>query len=303
MISVSVIISVYSRDRLKDIKKCIRFLSEQTLLAKEILVVVDPDQDLINFYHENLRNDVKIVRSNGFGLSNARNSGIKASSGEIVAFIDDDAFPDNFWLENLVKPYCDSTVVSVGGFIKPNWPYSKPYWFPEELFWIIGCSYKGLPEKKSIVRNPIGCNMSFRKKIFEDVGYFRTDIGRFGKNLLGSEEPELCTRISTKYPELKIIYNPDAIVYHNVIPKRLKISYLWKRSFFEGFSKALLMSDAPKINDSFSTEDTFLNYLLTKAIPFRVKKFYHGIYAVQLLVLAFSTSSVFLGFLSGKLMR
>jgi len=36
-----------------------------------------------------------------------------------------------------------------------------PIWFPEELDWIVGCSYEGLPKRRTYVRNPIGCNMSF----------------------------------------------------------------------------------------------------------------------------------------------
>ena len=76
--------------------------------------------------------------------------------------------------------------MSVGGFIQPSWQGNevRPSWFPEELDWVIGCSYKGAPEVRSLVRNAIGCNMSFRKTVFEKVGGFNTNLGRFGDVLL-----------------------------------------------------------------------------------------------------------------------
>ncbi len=297
---ISVIISAFSKDRLFDINKCIISLESQSLLPDEILVVVDPDDDLVTFFQSHLSKNVKIIVSDQFGLSNARNAGIKAAVGDIIVFIDDDAFADKYWLEKLVEPYHVPEVVGTGGLIRPNWSGTVPEWFPEELFWIIGCSYKGLPKKKSAVRNAIGCNMSFRKSIFEKVGYFRTDIGRFGKNLLGSEEPELSTRIFKKYSKAKIVYIPEAIVYHNVIKKRTKIGYIWRRSFFEGLSKALLIQNKGSISADMSTEDSYLKYLLIEAIPSRLKKFYNIKLLSQLLVISLSSFAVFLGYSIGK---
>jgi glycosyltransferase involved in cell wall biosynthesis len=282
--------------------ECIESLRVQSFQAKEIIVVVDPDSKLIEFYKSKLPEYVKLLVSEKKGLSNARNKGIINSKSEIVAFIDDDARAEIDWLKCLLRNYDDPLVVSVGGLIEPSWEGKKPLWFPEELFWIVGCSYKGLPEKKECVRNAIGCNMSFRKKIFEDVGYFRTDIGRFGKHLLGSEEPELSTRILKLMPNSKIIYDPQAVVYHKVEGFRQKISYVWRRSFYEGLSKAILFSTRKK-SEKLSTENDFLKYLISTAIPSRLKKIYKLQNMTQLFIIVFSTFGVLLGFGSGKLMR
>lgn len=297
------VLSTYSKDRLGQLLDCIKSLEMQTLPPKEIILVLDPDQDLVDFYKSKLHDCVKIVISGGFGLSKARNAGVTKAEGEIIAFIDDDAVAENDWLEKLLKNYEDSSVVSVGGLIKPQWEEKRPVWFPEELDWIVGCSYRGLPEIKTCVRNAIGCNMSFRKTIFDDVGYFRTDIGRFGNILLGSEEPELSTRILAKFPDSKIVYDPEAVVFHKIPKSRKSICYLWRRSYYEGLSKALLVSSKVASNKALSTEEKYLKYQLRYSIPSRLRKFYSFRILSQLIVLFISFFAVFLGFSVGKILK
>jgi len=280
---------------------CIRSLECQSLPPREIILVLDPDQDLVNFYKSRMPDSVKIIVSKGYGISGARNAGVRNAEAEIIAFIDDDAVAEKNWLENMVKNYDDPSVVGVGGLIKPLWECKRPAWFPEELNWIFGCSYKGLPEHKTTIRNPIGCNMSFRKAVFEKVGYFRSNVGRFGKRLLGSEEPELSMRILEKIPNSKIIHEPSAVVHHRVNKSRANLKYLWKRSFYEGVSKALIVGLKQSSSTALSTEDRYLKYLLRVAIPSRLKRIYTFESICHLLVLLFSICAVFAGFLSGKL--
>ena len=303
MKQVSAVVSTYSVDRLGQVLECIKSLKSQTISPREIILVLDPDQDLVSFYESQRLNGVKIIASERFGLSEARNAGVKNAKGEIIAFIDDDAVAEKNWLEKLVYNYYDPFVVGVGGLIRPLWDGKGPAWFPEELNWIFGCSYKGLPEHKACVRNPIGCNMSFRKSIFEKVGYFRTDIGRFGKKLLGSEEMEFSIRILEKVPDSKIMYEPSAVVYHRVDKSRANLKYLWKRSFCEGVSKALITSSRQNPSTALSTEDRYLKYLLGIAIPSRLKRIYKFGNLCQLAILFFSLFAVFAGFSLGRFGR
>lgn len=296
---VSVVISTYAIDRLSYVLGCIESLKKQSLLPKEIILVLDQDHHLIEFYKSHMPDGVKIIVSEGYGLSKARNAGVKNTEGEIVAFIDDDAIADKHWLENLVKNYDDPCVVGVGGFIKPMWGSGRPKCFPEELDWIVGCSYKGLPRRKSSVRNPIGCNMSFRKSIFEKVGYFKADIGRFGKKLLAGEEAELSIRVREKIPKSKIVYDPSVVVYHIVHKSRTNLTYLMKRSFYEGASKALITNSKSNPLEALSTEDRYLKYLLKVAIPLRLKRIHKFESICQLMILVISICSVLTGYLVG----
>lgn len=302
MRKVSVIISTYSKSNLGFVLDCVESLKKQFLKPDETILVLDPNQELVEFYESRVPNYLRIIVSSKCGLSNARNAGVAGAIGEILAFIDDDAVAEKDWLHNLIESYGDPNVVGVGGLIKPLWEHGYPAWFPEELNWIVGCSYKGLPERKSYVRNPIGCNMSFRKAVFEKVGYFRTDVGRFGKIPLAGEEPELSMRILNTIPNAKIVYDPAAIVYHRVRQNRLRLGYLWRRSFFQGLSIALIVNQR-KNSDSSSMENQYLKYLIAKAIPSRLKRVYRPKSLCQLTVLLFSAAAVFSGFAVGKSRR
>ena len=88
------------------------------------------------------------------------------------------------------QPFQDPTVIGAGGAATPAWAAEPPSWFPVEFYWVVGCSYRGLPERRAVVRNPLGCNMAFRKRAFSQVGGFRSDFGRVGANPIGVEETE-----------------------------------------------------------------------------------------------------------------
>ncbi|XHH09894.1 MAG: glycosyltransferase family 2 protein [Candidatus Bathyarchaeia archaeon] len=262
MVDVSVVISVFSRERANDVINCIEALKKQTMQPKEIIVVFDPDVLLFNFYKKLLDSSVKLVMSNASGLSSARNKGVNNCKSEIVAFIDDDAIAEPNWLYHLVSSFSDSKVIGVGGRIIPIWHSQNSGWFPEELYWIVGCSYKGLPTEKVPIRNPIGCNMAFKRFVFEKTGYFSTSIGRVGKMLMGHEDTEFGIRATNKLPGSTIIYNPQAIVYHKVSKNRLSFRYVLNRSYSEGFSKAVIAKNNTTIKAALGTEKTYLRNLI-----------------------------------------
>ena len=300
--NISVIVSTYTERRLSDVLQCLDSLDKQTLRPSEILLVLDPIDKLVEFYRSRIPPNVKVIISDGIGLSYARNAGVRNSLGDIIAFIDDDAVADKRWLESSIENYEDDQVIGVGGQISAQWEDKRPMWFPEELDWIVGCSYKGMPQKRSEIRNPIGCNMSFRKTVFERAGYFRTDIGRLGDKLLCSEETELAIRAFEAIPGSRIVFEPSAIVSHKVGKKRESLKYVWTRSVNEGMSKATI-SHKPDSSEMLSTEDSYLKFLLSFAIPSRIKRIYRISQASQLFVLLLSILAVFAGFVRVRIMK
>jgi glycosyltransferase involved in cell wall biosynthesis len=302
MNSVSVVVSTFTKKRLPSILQCISSLEKQTVHPAEIVLVLDPIDELIDFYNSRVPPNVRIIVSEGAGLSFARNAGVKNAVGDIIAFIDDDAVADAKWLEKSLENYRHSEVIGVGGAIYASWQINRPPCFPQELDWIVGCSYRGLPLKRTELRNPIGCNMSFRKKGFEKAGYFKTDIGRCGNTLLCNEETEFSIRALSLVPGSKIIYEPSAIVYHKVSKNRESFKYIWTRSFYEGISKAIISSktDSSKI---LYTEGSYLRLLLSKAIPLRLRHIYKPRIAGELFTLLLSLSGVFAGFAAGRITK
>jgi glycosyltransferase involved in cell wall biosynthesis len=266
----------------------------------ETLLVLDPVPELIDFYEARVPSFVKIITSPEKGLSNARNAGIKNSSGEIIVFIDDDAYADPYWLENIQRNYEDPNVLGVGGQIKPHWETERPKWFPQEFFWIVGCSYQDLEQRRA-VRNPIGANMSFRRSAFEKVGSFRSDIGRYGKMLLAGEEAEFSLKLLNSVPESKIMYEPRAIVYHRVPKERVNLNYIIKRAYYEGISKGVI-AKSKKTDKTLSTEQGYLSHLLTKFISLKLKTFYRWKSLSQIILTLMLITSVLIGYLQARIM-
>jgi len=131
-------------------------------------------------------------------------------------------------------------VIGVGGASLPMWLEKQPTWFPEEFNWVVGCSYRGLPVSTATVRNLIGCNMSFRRELFDAVGGFRNGIGRVDTRPLGCEETELCIRTNQHWPERIMLYEPKARVHHRVPGNRAQWGYFFSRCYSEGLAKAFV---------------------------------------------------------------
>src|SRR5260370_3129049 len=92
----------------------------------------------------------------------------------------------------------------------------EPRWFPEEFYWVVGCTYRGMPGSVAQIRNPIGANMAFRREVFDVVGDFRSEVGRVGTHPVGCEETELCIRVRQHWPHGVFLYQPQACVSHRV---------------------------------------------------------------------------------------
>lgn len=256
LLKISVLICAYTEHRWQELLACVDSLRSQTVRPHEIILVIDHNPDLLARARAHLP-DIKILpNEDKQGLSGARNTGIAISTGDVVAFIDEDAAAAPDWLEKLGDCYADPQVLGAGGAINPVWTTGQPGWFPEEFNWVVGCTYRGMPETKAPIRNMIGCNMSLRRQVFAEVGTFRNGIGRIGTRPLGCEETELCIRASQHWPKGTFIYEPLARVNHQVTAVRATTAYFRSRCYAEGLSKAMVARFVGA-NDGLSSERSY----------------------------------------------
>ena len=247
---VSVVICAYTLDRWADLQRAVASVLDQQPPVREVLVVVDHNAELLErasrlwpgeppATDERLRPPVVVLPSDGArGLSGARNTGVQASCSEIVAFLDDDAEADAGWIEGLLAPYADPQVAASGGTVVAAPVGPRPKWWPVEFDWVVGCSYLGLPTSPAPIRNPIGASMSVRRSVVVELGGFPEGIGRVGCRPVGCEETDLFIRLSQRWPDARILYEPAARVRHTVPAARFSWRYFRSRCFAEGLSKA-----------------------------------------------------------------
>jgi glucosyl-dolichyl phosphate glucuronosyltransferase len=239
-LKVSVVICAYTEARWDYLREAVHSVERQSVPPDEIVVVVDHNVSLLKRVRAEIPGAVVVENREPRGLSGARNSGITAARGDIIAFMDEDAVAEPNWLARLRQHYDEGPhVLGVGGAIEPVWLVRPPAWFPEEFNWVVGCTYRGLPQTTAPVRNLIGCNMSFRREVF-DAGGFRNGIGRIGQRPLGCEETELCIRIRQTWSTGRLFYEPNALVFHKVPRARATCRYFCSRCYSEGLSKALI---------------------------------------------------------------
>jgi glucosyl-dolichyl phosphate glucuronosyltransferase len=263
MSDISVIICAYTEQRWDSLVAAVESVQGQTLPPEEIIVVIDHNQPLLK--RVQALNVITVENTGVRGLSSARNSGIMAARGDIMAFLDDDAVATPNWLMLLNEGFSDPAILGVGGAILPLWQSRKSPWLPEEFYWVVGCTYRGMPAKATMVRNPIGANMSFRREVFDAVGGFRSEIGRVGRRALGCEETELCIRARQYWPMRGFLYQPPAKVFHRVPRDRTSWRYFCSRCYFEGISKALI-SRYVGAKDGLASERTYTLRVLPRGV-------------------------------------
>jgi len=240
-LTVSVVVCVYTEKRWSEIRMALASLAEQTLRPTQVIVVTDHNPSLAERLTALYPALDVIPNEYSRGLSGARNTGIEHADGDVVAFLDDDARAEPRWLETVLASYADDSILGVGGMVLPDWATGqRPRWLPPEFLWVVGCSYRGLPDGKADIRNPIGANMSFRRSAFKLAGLFCPSIGRTANSArpLGCEETEFSIRLLEASGSGRIIHDPQAVVHHLVPRSRATWRYFLARCYAEGCSKA-----------------------------------------------------------------
>jgi glycosyltransferase involved in cell wall biosynthesis len=267
-------------ERLDDLLELLSSLEKQTYRNFEVILVIEKSHQLfVSLTHHTRHNQVantKLLFNNGDqkGLSAARNIGIAAASGEILAFIDDDAVASPGWLEAMVGTYQNHPAAAgVTGLIEPRWEKENMDWFPQEFLWVFACTGydDGLVKP---VRNGYGTNMSFRKAVFPQCGLFDNNLGAKGggtrgKNELVGEDTEFSVRL-TGLTGRPIVYNPLVAVKHRAYYYRLKRPFMIRRAYWEGYTKALFKRNYEKDNAEtalLSPEKALLRRIVFNLIP------------------------------------
>lgn len=283
------ILRTYTRERWDDLVCAVNAVQNQTLHPAEIIIVVDHNPALQVNVQQRFPDVVVIDNHGPRGSSGAWNSGVAVASQPFLAFTDDDAEAQPDWLERLSECFEHPNVIGAGGSIEPYWLGGRPAWFPPEFTWVVGCTYPGMPQARAAVRNFIGCNMAFRREVFEKNS-FPQGMGHVGGRPSGCDETEFCIRLKEHFPQGVLLFEPRARVRHKIPPARTTWRYFLKRCYLEGGSKARLCRHVG-FHKGTATERSYLLRILTKGL---LHKFHRALFTREWAGIA-QASAVFSG--------
>lgn len=231
--NVSIIICTYNRFELlqKSLASIVR-LNIPVGIIWELIVVDNNSSDstrrAVQVFVEQGKLPLRYIFEKNQGLSNARNRGIEESTGEILAFIDDDVILPSDWLEQVINAFTLYDVDVISGKVILDFEKPLPAWLDYDLQQCFGAFDHG--DEVVIFKNPydgmvgIGANICFKRSIFHSIGMFDIFSGRNGKKLLMGEETELIRRVMDRGG--KCVYFPKMYLYHIAGEEKISKKYV-----------------------------------------------------------------------------
>jgi glucosyl-dolichyl phosphate glucuronosyltransferase len=252
MLLVSIIIPTYNS--VDQLRRALQSLIKSNFDHDKFEVIVvdnrssDNTEAVVNeFIEQNASYNIRYFFENVPGLLSGRHRGAKESLSDILVFIDQDIYADSEWLLSIVNTFsCYPEIQIVGGKCLPNYEKEPPIWL--NYFWnslseggkLLGelslCDFGDL-EKEIDPTLVWGLNYSIRKKTLYDLGGFNPDATpTFQQIFQGDGETGLSLKAIEK--GYKALYQPKALVYHDVPSSRMTLDYFDKRFFYQGISKS-----------------------------------------------------------------
>ncbi len=175
--------------------------------------------------------EVRLISTHNRGLSAARNTGWEMASGEIVAYIDDDAWPDPHWLHYLAWTFLTTQHAGAGG---PNVAPPGDGTIAECVANAPGGPVHVLVDD-TVAEHVPGCNMAFRRDALEAVGGFDPRFRTAG------DDVDLCWRLQDA--GMSIGFHAGALDWHH---RRNSVRTYWKQQVGYGRAEALLEDKWPE---------------------------------------------------------
>lgn len=221
-VTLSVVISTHNRIEL--FKDALQSLKEQDADTSRFeIIVVDNDTQPTKEIQAMAETDepgvrIRYIHEPNLGLSNARNAGGMASSADYFSLFDDDAIAPTNYVSRMLAVLDEERPDVCGGPVLPLHVRKKPIWFKETY---CRAAYHG-DSRKELKANQFlsGPNIAFRKGLLDKSGWFDPSLSMKGKRTWYGSETLVQLQAWSKFPSLKVIYDPGIFVDHIVMPIR-----------------------------------------------------------------------------------
>ncbi len=224
---ISVVVCTHNGER--TLPECLGELRSLRYPDFETIVVCDGSHDRSAVIAR--EHGAEVIETAHRGLSYARNQGIARSRGEIVAFLDDDAYPDPDWLHYIAASLRDERYCGTGG---PNIPPEDGRLVADSVAVAPGGPIHVLISDREAEHLP-GCNMAFRRSDLLEIGGFDERFRTAG------DDVDLCWRLQKAGKKLG--FSPGAVVMHR---RRDSARRYLRQQFGYGAAEALLERKWPE---------------------------------------------------------
>ncbi len=232
MLSVSVVVPV--RNAARTLPYCLAALDRLEPAPSEIVLVdngsTDGSSELLRTFALRRTDRVQIVEEPRRGISRARNAGIRAARGEVLAWTDADCAPTSPWLHHITQPLSEAAVGGVAGMVSPAPPSTLV-----ELF--CGLYTFQTPKQPKIhstwtpwTGGHAGANFAVRRSLALDLGGYDEDV------MYGGDDYDFCARLYSH--GARIVYTPNAQVWHH---HRSTVRGMMRQAFGQGQSHPYLL--------------------------------------------------------------
>jgi glucosyl-dolichyl phosphate glucuronosyltransferase len=246
--TVGLSIIIPTRDRPGLLRDCLRTIQRQQVGAESVEVVVIDDGSLqpLQPVVADARGEISIrcIRQAPAGLNAARNRGIEVTSGEAVAFLDDDTLLSPQWARTVLATFESSACAAMGGRVRLEFEGgSAPAWLARtQREYLAEFDLGPEPLWLDYGPDPVGANCAVRRAEFDRVGPFRDGLDRIGSSLVSNGDTEFFRRLRRRGGRVR--YEPAAAAIHRVSAERLTREFFLRRAHAQGVSDALLAAGA-----------------------------------------------------------
>lgn len=226
---------IATRNRADHLRRCLRGLIEQVHLDHSVPIIVvdnaskDETRQAVSEFDDHL--DLQYAYEPQIGLSHGRNAALSLAATDYVIFLDDDGIPQPGWTAAIAAGIAKWNPDLFGGPYIPHYLTPKPDWFEDRF----GSAHLEMTE--GLASRPCcfsGGNMGWRTSLLRELGGFSPDLGMQGMTLRLGEETSLQMRLWSEAPQLNRVMLPEMLMTHYVSPEKMRLRYIWKRSFTYG---------------------------------------------------------------------
>jgi glucosyl-dolichyl phosphate glucuronosyltransferase len=242
---ISVVILSYSERRLPDLRNLLASIESQTYNFLELVFFVERSTLILKFLSESKTKYPKRIyfAEQKMSVAECRNIAANIATGDIIAFVDDDAKLTSGWANELSSALLNHpSAIGVTGAIVPDWEIrSDARSFPKSLYWMIGCTDWRDSRLLRYVESAQTLNTGYRKEVFRGYKFrirmYKNDESASLHSGLQGDDVDFALRV-TNGTARKLLYDPHMVVRHKVPHSRVGLEFVKRYAFWQGSTEA-----------------------------------------------------------------